>query len=425
MAKKRKKNKMPYYIASAMTVLAAASVGLVFYSGGLNPNKAPEQETTPQSQIVAEASDGFVQKRAQVDYPMMPTDIENVFVSANPYGKFAFYDYADGTFTPCNDMQTMDIKVTCSHQEIPTTLYYLERDGKKTGYGLFLTILYEDDVRLYNYAFFRLLSMPQGYGSGDAMLLVDFDEMDFARQDKTYSEVFSFDMATGKSQLLTSNNGRTVDQYGRLRPDWAMMNDAIYALGGQKIYLSGRNYQIKDNLADLIVNLDTSNTKPTWISTGIYKNFMHTENGTMYYVKPTEQGFDLYAMTADGTETKKGAFVGSVEDYLFKGDYMLDKNTLALTCLSTGENKGTAKRGSVMNAATDFSVSPDGKKAVILCDGEKQAAILMDIAAGTCKECADTGLFTNVCDQGVWVSADSFFTTVQTETGYEVLVWKD
>ena len=428
MAKKRKKNKMPYYIASAMAVLAAASVGLMFYSGGLHPQKSstnvPVSET---QQLVSEDASGFVQKRTAMDYPLMKTDLPDVYVSADPYGMFTFYDYANGAFTPCTDVKEKEITVSCSHQDIPTKLYYMQRDGSVTGYGLFLTTLYEDDVRLYEYALFRLVDMPSGYGSGDAMLLVDFDHSEFPYTDKAYSEVFSFDIGSGKATRLTSNNGRTVDNFGRLRTDWAQMNNALLELGAGKYYLSGRNYQLDSSTADILYNADTSNEKPKWIASGLWENWMHTENGVMYYAKETESGFDLYSMNASGTETNIGSYADGVDSYLFSGDYMLEKNTFALKRISTDENKDTllsAYNELAVLTPTAFSVSPDGNKLIILCDGETQSAILYNLSDKTYKLVQEKGLFTTGCDQLEWLSDGQCMTIAETETGYETLLWK-
>lgn len=420
--KKRKKNKVPYYIASAMTVLAAASVGVLMYSGGLNPSATPAEPTTVIEQADTVQSAQQFAKRTAVDYPLMQTDLDGVFLSANPYGLFEFFEVQDGAFVPCADTQTMDIKVTCSHQEIPTKLYYIEREGRVTGYGLFLTTLYEDDVRLYDYAFFHLTEMPEGYGTGK-MLLVDFDESDFAKADKTYTEVFSFDMATGKSTRMTSDNGRTVDNLGRLRTDWAQMNDALLRLGGEKLYLSGRNYQLDSATADIIRNNDTSNQKPTWIASGIWEQWMHTENGTLYYAKETESGFELYSMDSTGKEQKLGAYAGSIDGYLFSGDYMLEKNTLALKRISTDENKGILKSDAIHALPTDFAVSADGTKAAVLFDGETQSALLCDLTAGKSEAVQDKGLFTNSCDRLCFLPDGKLLTVAETASGYETLVW--
>ena len=425
MAKKRKKNKMPYLIASAMSILAAASVGLFFYSGGFHA-KPQAEETTVQAAPAVEtvSEDGLIRKRAQADYPFMPTQIEGIFVSANPYGLFNFYEYTGSGFTACTDAQEMDVTVTCSHQKIPAKLHYLRRGDQLTGYGLFLTTLFEDDVRLYDYAFLHLTNMPKGYGDGDAMLLVDFDEEDFAKADKTYTEVLSIDLQSGKSKPLTSDNGRTVDELGRLRTDWAQMHDALLTLGGEKLYLSGRNYQLDSTTADIIYNADTSNQKPKWIASGLYENYLYSANGKLYYVKSAETGVDTYALTADGTEQKLGSYAGSVDDYLFSGDYMLEKNTLALTRVSTGESKDIA---SIVKTAPGspayFSVSADGTKLVLLCDGETQGAALCDLTAGTSRQVLQKGLFTRACSQIIWLDAGAFMTVAETATGYETLFW--
>ena len=422
--KKRKKNKMPYIIASAMSVLAAAAVGLFFYSGGFHAQpKAPE--TTQAAPVVEPVSeDGLIRKRAAADYPLMPTQIDGVFVSANPYGLFNFYEYADGGLTACTDAQEMDVTVTCSHQEIPAKLHYLQRGDQLTGYGLFLSTLYEDDVRLYAYAFLQLVNMPAGYGDGDAMLLVDFDSDDFAKTDKTYSEVFSFDLQSGRSRRMTSDNGRTVDDLGRLRTDWAQMHEALLKLGGEKLYLSGRNYQLDSTTADIIYNADTSNQKPKLIVSGLYEKYLYSADGKLYYVKSSDTGVDTYAMTADGNEEKLSSYAGSVEDYLFAGDYMLEKNTLALTRVSTGESKDIA---AIVKTAPGspayFSVSADGTTLVLLCDGETQGAALCDLAAGTCRQVRQKGLFANTCSQICWLDADTFLTVAETATGYETLIW--
>ena len=425
MAKKRK-NKMPYVIAAAMSVLAAASVGLFFYSGGFHPQPQQAPETTV-TQPVTEpvSSDGAIRLRTPAEYPLMPTQLEGVFVSANPFGQFSFYEYADGGFTACTDAKELDVTVTCSHQQLPAKVYYLQRGDDVTGYGLFLTTLYDDDVRLYDYAFMHLVTMPESYGSGDAMLLVDFDEDDFAKADKTYTEVLSVNLSNGKTSRLTSDNGRTVDRMGRLRTDWAQMNDALLQLGADKWYLSGRNYQLDSTKADILYNADTSNTKPKWISSGLNENVLFTENGTLYGIKETDGGFDAYSLTVDGKETKLASYAGSVDDYLFADGYMLEKNTLALTRLSTGESKDIGSvTGNVKGSPAYFGVSPDGAKFALLCDGEDtQSAVLLDLTTNACQHVRQKGLFANSCTQITWLTADSFATVAETETGYETLVW--
>lgn len=423
MAKKKKKNKMPYYIASAMAVLAAASVGLMFYSGGLNPKVDSKEPTVAVQQATqAKPASEFIKDQQSFDYPLMATELNNVYVSANPYGLFSFYSIENGKFVPV-ESQEMEIKVPCSNQQVPAKLQYVERDGKVCGYGLFLTTLFEDDVRLYNYAFFHLTEMPSNYGSGK-MLLVDFDEGDFAKKDKNYTEVFSFDMASQQAKRITSDNGRTVDNLGRLRTDWAQMNEALLQLNGNKLYLTGRNYQLDSATADIVQNNDTSNTKPKLMVSGLWENWMHTENGKTYYAKETENGFDICCMNTSGSEEDVGSYSVSLDSYLFSGDYMLEKNTLALKRISTNENKGNLKSEAIHTQPTAFSVSPDGKKAVVLIDGNSQSVLLFDMTTGQCQLAEGIGLFVTNCDPVLWLADGSFMTNGDNGSTYDAQIWK-
>ncbi len=427
MAKKRKQNKTPYLIAGAMTILAAASVGLMFYSGGLHPNKAPEQTSAPQAaapqQIVGEAADGFIRNRLELEYPLLPTEIPDVYVTADPYGAFTFYSYDSGVLTPCEGAQEKDVTVTCSHQQIPATLHYLQQGDTLTGYGLFRSNLTDQDVRLYAYAFFHLTNMPSGYGSGDSMLLVDFDPEDFAKADKTYSEVFSMSLPGGKTTRLTSDNGRTVDNLGRLRTDWAMMHPALLEFGGDHLYLSGRNYQLASDTADIVYNADTSNTKPRLVASGLYEDYLNAKGDALYYVKQAEQSVQICSLSREGQEKTLNTYPGDVASYLFSGDYMLEKNTLALTCVSTGVSKDLMSTvGALPGRPSLFGVSPDGSKLVILCDGETQSAILVDLAKNTAHVVQDKGLFAPACTQICWKSG-SFLTIAEADSGYTLLSW--
>ncbi len=429
MAKKRKKNKTPYLIAGAMTVLAAAAVGLMFYSGGINPQKAPEKASAPETtaapkQIVGEAADGFVRSRLALEYPLLATEVPDVYVTADPQGAFTFYTFDGEALTPCEGVQEKEITVTCSHQDIPATLHYLRQGDTLTGYGLFRSgVTTDKDVRLYAYAFFHLTNMPAGYGSSDGMLMIDYDPEDFALSDKTYSDVFGFNLSTGKASRLASNNGRTVDKLGRLRTDWAMMNSALLAFGGDHLYLSGRNYQLSSTTADIIYNADTSNTKPRLVASGLYKNYLNAVNDVLYYAKQADDSVQMWSMTKDGQEKALGSYPGSVDDYLFSGDYMLEKNTLALTCVSTGMSKDLLSLvGSVPGSPGAFALSPDGSKLVILCDGETQSVVLVNLATNGCHVAQDKGLFTPGCTQLCW-KGSAFTTIAEAENGYTLLSW--
>lgn len=427
--KKKKKNKMPYYIASLTAIFAALSVCLAIYSLPADKTNSvdTEEETniTESENISALSASDAVSSRTMYDGPMLKTDIDNVLLSVHPSGIFTFYENINGKLTECPDTQTMEISAECSHQTLPATLYYLERNGIFTGFGLFTTSIRTEDVRLFDYAFFRVMNMPSGYGDGKHLLMVDFDGKDFGLSDKTYSELFSFDKETGKAAKLTGDNGRTVDKFGRLRSDWAQLNDALIEFSADRLYLSGRNYLLDSTKADLLFIEGNTKTKPTWKSSGIYENYMNCIGDKLYYVKETDEGFEVFSMTTDGTETKTVAFSGSVNDYLFCGDYILNKNNLVLKRISTDENKADLGKFLSVTAYPEFmSVSSDGTKLVILCNTAPQTIIMYDMTTGAEKVITDEKLFTNICQQIIWTS-DSSFLTVYQKSGneYETLLW--
>lgn len=413
MAKKKKKiNKMPFFIAAALATFAAFSVWLAFYSATLKetqPTVVSPENTTTQSFTEDTATPLKV-----YDSPMLETDIDNVLLSVHSSGIFTFYEITNGNLSQCTDTKTIEVTAPCSHQNIPATIYYLERNGKTSGYGLFTTSISSEDIRLFDYAFFRLTNMPSGYSDAKHILMVDFDGKDFAFSDKTYSELFAFDINTGKTTKITGDNGRTVDRYGRLRSDWAQLNDALIEFSADKFYLSGRNYLLDSTNADILFIEGNTKTKPTWKSSGIYENYMNAENGNLYYAKETNGGFEIFCMTKDGTENRISAYSGNIEDYLFFGDYIFNKNNLVLKRISTDENKADLGNLSKKIAYPEFmSVSEDGTKLVVLCNTAPQTAVLCDIKTGTQKIITDENLFTNTCQQIIWLSDNSVLTVHQ------------
>ena len=109
---------------------------------------------------------------AFADHPLLPTDFDGIFYSADPNGSFEFYEYKNGGFTKIEASGTVTATVSLSNQSIPAKIAYLQRDGKVDGYGLFTTANSDAPVAIYDYVFFRVKTMPDPF-SGDALLLLD------------------------------------------------------------------------------------------------------------------------------------------------------------------------------------------------------------------------------------------------------------
>ena len=70
------------------------------------------------------------QTEAFADHPLLPTDFDGIFYSADPNGSFEFYEYKNGGFTKIEASGTVTATVSLSNQSIPAKIAYLKRDGK-------------------------------------------------------------------------------------------------------------------------------------------------------------------------------------------------------------------------------------------------------------------------------------------------------
>ena len=419
MAKKSRKNKKYIYLMSIAAVLAAAAMTLFLVTqlGGQSSDDGDAEETTDNSAANIVGYDRYIVSEGVTEYPIIQTDIDNIFVRLDPNGAFGFYQYTDGNaLSQYGDVKTVEVTATCSSQDIPAKIYYVDIDGKIAGYGLFTTTISDANVKLYEYAFFKICNMPDGYGDGDAMLLVDFDKDDFAKAEKSYSEVFSLNLDSGKTTKLTGDNGRLVDRDGRLRTDWVVMTDGLLAsCGGERLYLSGRNYNLgmMDTVCDVLLINDTAK-KPTRIASGLYGTYLKVTDGGLVYLKQTENGFESVA-NKDGTETVITSFAGSKDRYLISGDWLLNKTSLELINIPTG-SKTTLGAGLIN--PTSFSVSPDGKKAVIFKAGSSnQTVALCSLDTHACTVSVGDKLVEPGLEGIYWVGEGKYITVFKADSG--------
>ena len=132
------------------------------------------------------------------DYPLVKSDIDSIYYCVKPDGKVSFYEYNGSALAPyTGDVETIDLKPECSYVNIPITVYYIEKDGKTLGYGLF-TNANDDSVELYSYVFAKLIDAPTVYDLQSKMLLLSTDEKEAYSADKSYCEIFSVNMENGK-----------------------------------------------------------------------------------------------------------------------------------------------------------------------------------------------------------------------------------
>jgi len=390
-----------------LLILASASVVFAVVSNHYTKNIKPAEQVTTNFSLAGSKYSAMLSGSGALDYPLLQTDIDGLFYLANPNGTVVFYEVAPAGLIPYKGtVSTLKTKVTCSGQNIPVKLTYIRQGDKITGFGLFTTAISKAPVKIFEYAFFKITSLPSGYGKSGVLLLVDFDKTHFYLNDKLYTEAFILSPGSGKTANLVTNNARTIDITGAFRSDWIMLNDGfLNSLGGKPYYLSSRDYNLdKKGLISEIITVGGS--KPARVVTGALGLWARvTEKGTAY-LRGTDNGFKS-VLLADKKETVVKEFSGDYfKDYISSGSYVLNKKSLILTDLLTGEDK--ALKNVEVNDYSVLSVSPNGAWAVIASTGgtglkASQSISFCSLSAGTVKTVTEPLIFLQTGANFCWL----------------------
>ncbi len=370
MNENKQKNKFPTVFAVvALVVLALSAVFFTFTKDKLAKEKENPVPLTSATAVFDPAQSTYKGSPLfEGTNPVFSTPFDGVFYSPSLDSTVSFFTFSDGKFTKITaGVKQTDITVTCSHEKIPVTLYSVERNGETFGCGIFTNDGTNNDVLYYDYAFFCLREMPEALGDG-LMLAVDFDKTAFAKSEKLFSELFSFDPETGKTKLLFHESTRTVEHSGALRNDWVMVTDSLLdSFTDEPYFLSGRFRSLADKgkIGDLfyftaaeIPEIAAKDVTGSWLRA--------TENGILF-LRSNENGFSVVELS-DKKESVRLSFEGDYfDDYLACGNFVINKKTCILTNLISGEN--TTLENIDLIGYNYFSMSPDGKRAVFAADG--------------------------------------------------------
>lgn len=356
-------------IITAVSAVVAIISGVVFFvSSG---DKKPEIKDNPPVPYSYEQSEYTLSANLSVKGAngeiYMPTDFENVYYTADLNGSVKFFEYSGGQML-ASTLAVKQIKanLAATYETVPVTVNYIEKDGRACGYGVFTSDM-SGDVDVYSYAFVKLTAKPAGYGEG-YLLLADFDKDNFYKADKLYSEIYNFDLASGKTSTYVSNNTRLIDKNGAFRQDWTILtDDFIKNLGNAKYFISSRYYNEseKGQRADI---MELSNAyRPKIVVEDILGIWFVNDVNGMHYLRKNENGFAN--ICNNGSERILSQFEGDYfTDYMQSGKYLINKKSLEIIDLLTGEVK-TLKDINIASADI-FSLSPDGTKAVFASYGE-------------------------------------------------------
>lgn len=337
------------------------------------------------------------------DYPLVQTEQKDIFYEAFPDGTFKFYRFADDTFTQITEgIATKDATITCSYQKIKVKLHYLSTDAGTVGYGLFNS-KQDSDTKFFSYVFVRMMDCPKPYASTaktDYILLADMEAEDVYKPDKTYSDMYSYDMSSGKTTLVVSQRDRLVQDDGTMREDWTIFTDTMLNDSEKyDLFASRRNYDTAAETAavyDLLTvqNSRASNKNSATTLVGSPSYVVREKDGAYFCFANAEEGFDL--IKNGDKKNPVVSFEGSFADYAVSGNYILNKATLDLTDITSGEVSELTKAN--FTELSGFVVNESATKAVLFCNGEQQSLVIYDIASGDAEIITDSIFHSSICN---------------------------
>jgi hypothetical protein len=151
-----------------------------------------------------------------------------------------------------------------------------------------------------------------------------------------------------------------------------MTDEFLASMGAAKLFMSSRYYTEEEFGRRTDIMEYSGNYRPAIVAKDSIGTWFVNDADGMHYLKKDKDGFVcVTAVTKDGkkSEKKGSSFAGDFfEDYLRSGNVLLNKSTGEAVNLLTGD-KATFS-GADFRDADIFSVSPDGKKAVIAYCGQ-------------------------------------------------------
>jgi len=402
-----------------LALLAAAAVMLSVYTYRL-PGAGGGTGTTGKQDVFSLAESeysGIVSGSSPVEQRFMATDFEDIFYTADKEGKVLYYTYSSAGFAAYGGkVKALRFEAVCSTVTLKPVVYCVEKDGKLFGVGVTRETPQKEKPAVFEYAFFKAVSMPGLFGSSGLLLLADFDEAAFTLDEKVFTEAFAAPRGGGKATALTGDIGRTVEASGALRSDWLMLTDFFIGSPGSKpLFFSSRYYNLggaKEN-ADL---LTVGGDLPKRTVTGILGLWAYASGDKVRYLKKTSSGFSLFELDG-GKDSWLLNFTGDFAlDYLLSGRYLLNKNTFALTDLVALKKQDI--KGVTLAGPSFFSVSPSGKYAVITGGGaENQEAAFCDLEKQKAVCVAEPLIFTRENPNFRWVGDTLLHYRAQNDDG--------
>lgn len=317
------------------------------------------------------------------EYPLVQTQKKDLFYEVHPDGTVKFYSFANGTFAPYSGkVETKKVEITCSYQDIPVKLYYTKTDEGTIGYGLF-TSDQSKDVKLFSYVFVRMMTCPASFKNAartDNIVLVDMDKDDVYKPDKTYSDIYSMDIASGKTVQLISQRDRLVQENGTFREDWVIFTDtSLNEMTKRDIFISARNHDTAAETREYdvmsIENSKAYNKNSTTTVSSVPSVNIWFDGDDFYCLANSDKGFNL--IKNGDKKAPNASFEGDfTKDYMVSGDWIFSKTKSEFTNAISAES--TAFKKINLDSFSGFSANSDGTKFVVFGNRNQNEMILCD-----------------------------------------------
>lgn len=413
-----KKNKKIIIILSVILAVCIITTGLTFSKsltgklfGGMDTDSG-----APLSSVVS--------TEYKTDYPLARTQQENIFYETYPDGKIKYYKYSDNEFTEIKNVRTKEVSVTCSYQKVPITLYYLEdTDVGTIGYGLF-SAKQKSDVKTFSYVFARIMDCPASYKSTartDHILLLDMDAEDAYKENKTYSDIYSFDMGSGTATLIVSSRDRTVQEDATQSESWTIFTDSsVNSMSKYDWFASTRYHDTnaEEVLYDFM-SVESSRSTRKASSTEFTNSpsyYIWEKDGSVYFFADSDDGFSLVKDSKTDSPLKK--FEGKFSDYSVSDHFIFNPASMEFTDIYTGET--TSVKKARLNSLSGFIASPNGKNFIVFCGGDKQAMVIYKTEENEAKIISDSNIFNSGICNYCFLSNSTVLVSNYTEDGTAV-----
>ena len=357
------------------------------------------------------------------DYPLVGTERRDVFYEAYPDGKIRFFRFASDSFSEITDVKTADVSFLASRQTVRIKIYYIKDAEGLIGYGLYNS-QQKSDVKLYSYIFARVADCPASlskYCNTGYLMFTDPDAADAYSDEKTYSDVYSVNLAKGTTSTLVSNRDRLVSEEGVYRTDWVIFTDSgINTMQKSGLFASARTHDTaeRSRLYDFMTVENSRATKKTSAATLTDSPDYHIweKDGVSYCFADTETGFDLIKNGDKKNPIK--SFDGEFFDHFVGGEWILCKNTFDITNVYSGETKSLKPASFTTLAA--LAANPSGSRFVMLCAGKSRSIIMYDTAADTSEVLSGEAIYDNNVRNLRFTDDDTFILSVIGEDGKTV-----